>query len=195
MARKAQRRADTALISAVVSIIATNRHLAAAVVDAAVAEAPESRRSIIAGVAASFPSLQGQVGPALASAPFTGALAPPVPEPLGRPPPRFAPAPGPGLPEEIIDPLEPINRAIFDFNDAVDTLIFRPVAAVYGFLAPNLVKRSVQNFFANLNAPVVLANDLLQLTFEDAGITTARFAINTTVGLLASCAPRWRSAR
>lgn len=184
MARKAQRRADTALTSAVVSIIATNRHLAAAVIDAAVAEAPESRQSIIAGVAASFPSLRGQVGPALVSAPFTGAFAVPAPEPLGRPPPRFAPAPGPSLPEEVIDPLEPINRVIFDFNDTVDTLIFRPVAAVYGFIAPDLVKRSVRNFFANLNAPVILANDLLQLTFEDAGITTARFAINTTVGLL-----------
>lgn len=184
MARKAQRRADTALTSAVVSIIATNRHLAAAVVDAAVAEAPESRQSIIAGVAASFPSLRGQVGPTLVAAPFSRAFAVPTPEPLGRPPPSFAPAPGPGLPEQVIDPLEPINRAIFDFNDVVDTLIFRPVAAVYGFVAPDLVKRSVRNFFANLNAPVILANDLLQLTFEDAGVTTARFAINTTVGLL-----------
>ena len=184
MARKAQRRADTALTSAVVSIIATNRHLAAVVIDAAVAEAPESRQSIIAGVAASFPSLRGQVGPVPVAAPFSRAFAVPAPEPLGRPPPSFAPAPGPGLPEQVIDPLEPINRAIFDFNDVVDTLIFRPVAAVYGFIAPDLVKRSVRNFFANLNAPVILANDLLQLTFEDAGITTARFAINTTVGLL-----------
>jgi phospholipid-binding lipoprotein MlaA len=180
MARKAQRRADTALTSAVVSIIATNRHLAAAVVDAAVAEAPESRQSILAGVAQSFPRLGSQAGPTQVSVPFTA----PVPEPIGRPPPSFAVAQGPSLPEPVIDPLEPINRAIFDFNDVVDTLIFRPVAAVYGFIAPELVKRSVRNFFANLNAPVILANDLLQLTFEDAGVTTARFAINTTIGML-----------
>jgi phospholipid-binding lipoprotein MlaA len=180
MARKAQRRADTALTSAVVSIIAANRNLAGAVVDAAVAEAPESRNAIVAGVTASFPTLRDRLGP---TTPVGFTPAPPAPRPIGRPPPSPAPAPTPGLPEEVVDPLEPVNRVIFAVNDVLDTLVFRPVAVIYGYVTPDLVKESVNNFFANLNAPVILANDLLQGTFDDAGVTTARFLINSTVGL------------
>jgi len=86
--------------------------------------------------------------------------------------------------EAISDPIEPVNRVIFAFNDAVDIMIFRPIAAIYGFLAPDVVKSAVRRVFDNLNQPVVFANDLLQLDIVDAGVTVGRFAINSTAGVL-----------
>ncbi|MEE8247447.1 MAG: VacJ family lipoprotein [Alphaproteobacteria bacterium] len=191
MAHKARQRADAALTSAVVSIIAANRGLANAVISTAVAESPESRNSILAGVAASFPTLAAVPAVAMPAPLFTApgpapVFAPPAPAPLGRaaPPTGFAQEPRGVAQEEIIDPLEWLNRGIFVFNDTLDTLVLRPVAVIYGFIAPERVKESVRNFFANLNSPVLLANDLLQLTFGDAAVTTGRFAINTTIGVL-----------
>lgn len=191
MAHKARQRADAALTSAVVSIIAANRGLANAVISTAVAESPESRNSILAGVAASFPTLAAVPAVAMPAPLFTApgptpVFAPPAPAPLGRaaPPTGFAEEPRGVAQEEIIDPLEWLNRGIFVFNDTLDTLVLRPVAVIYGFITPERVKESVRNFFANLNSPVLLANDLLQLTFGDAAVTTGRFAINTTIGVL-----------
>lgn len=200
MAHKARQRADAALTSAVVSIIAANRGLANAVISTAVAESPESRNSILAGVAASFPTLAAVPAVAMPAPLFTApgpapvfavpapapVFAPPAPAPLGRaaPPTGFAEEPRGVGQEEIIDPLEWLNRGIFVFNDTLDTLVLRPVAVIYGFITPERVKESVRNFFANLNSPVLLANDLLQLTFGDAAVTTGRFAINTTIGVL-----------
>ena len=178
--RKARRRADAALTSTVVAIIASNVALADAVVEAAAAEAPDSRGSIMAGVAASFPFLAGRY----ATTPQTGLL-PPPPAPVGRAaPPPAAAEPARPVKEEIVDPLEQVNRGIFFFNTTLDTLVLRPVAVIYGFIMPELVKRSVHNFFANLSTPVLLANDLLHLTFDDAAVTSGRFLINSTIGVL-----------
>ncbi len=82
------------------------------------------------------------------------------------------------------DPLEPLNRAIFDFNKVVDGMFLRPAAVVYREVLPRPAQRGVNNFLANLRSPVVLANDLLQGEMERAGNTAGRFLINTTVGLL-----------
>ncbi len=186
-ARKARRRADAALTSAVLAIIAANKAQADAVVEAAVAQAPESRDSIVAGVAAAFPGLVGGDGaPAVPMATAMPApIAPPV-APIGRAAPPQAPVeePGPSVQEEIVDPLEPINRIVFAVNDTLDTLVFRPVAVIYGILVPEVAKRSVRNFFDNLGAPVRFANDLLQFTFKDAAVTGGRFLVNSTVGVL-----------
>jgi len=86
-------------------------------------------------------------------------------------------------PEQISDPLEGFNRAVFFVNDGLDSILIRPIAYAYGNLVPPFVKRRVSNFFGNLNEPVVFANDLLQLEFEDAGTVAARFLVNSTVGL------------
>ena len=86
-------------------------------------------------------------------------------------------------PEQISDPLEGFNRAVFFVNDGLDSILIRPIAYAYGNLVPPFVKRLVSNFFGNLNEPVVFANDLLQLEFEDAGTVAARFLVNSTVGL------------
>ncbi len=89
-----------------------------------------------------------------------------------------------GAGERIYDPFESVNRGIFFVNDVLDTFLFRPLAVGYRFVTTEGIRRSMRNFFLNLDSPVVLANDLLQLELGDAGVTTTRFVINSTVGLL-----------
>jgi phospholipid-binding lipoprotein MlaA len=84
--------------------------------------------------------------------------------------------------EEISDPLEPVNRGIFWLNDKLDVYLLEPVATGYDFVTPPRVQSSVSSFFRNLNYPIWLVSDLLQLNFSQAGMDTARFLINTTLG-------------
>ncbi len=85
---------------------------------------------------------------------------------------------------ELNDPVEPMNRIIFAFNDTVDLVVFRPLAIAYDWIMPEPVIQAVRRFFLNLDAPVILINDLLQGDFADAGVTLGRFGINSTIGLL-----------
>lgn len=89
-----------------------------------------------------------------------------------------------GEPSQIADPLEPVNRVIFAANLAVDTTVIEPVATLYRDVVPDPARDGVRNFLRNLESPVVLANDLLQRDIDAAGVTTKRFFINTTVGIL-----------
>ena len=84
---------------------------------------------------------------------------------------------------DVNDPIEPVNRFIFGFNQIVEDLILRPIAYTYNALMPDPGKEAVTNFLNNLSSPVVLANDLLQGEGERAWQTTQRMVINTTVGL------------
>lgn len=86
--------------------------------------------------------------------------------------------------QEINDPIEPVNRVFFEFNRGLDTLLLRPAATLYRGLTPPPIQEIVHNFLNNLKTPVVLLNDLLQGEGSRAGDTFARFAINTTVGIL-----------
>ena len=83
----------------------------------------------------------------------------------------------------INDPIEPLNRGVFEFNQALDAMFLRPLADFYRLLLPPLFQEAVHNFLANLRSPVVLANDLLQGEWERAGTTTSRFLVNSTVGV------------
>lgn len=85
---------------------------------------------------------------------------------------------------EAHDPLEPTNRAIYEFNNALDTAIMRPAAKAYRFVVPGPVRTGVHNVLSNLGTPVQLSNDMLQAKPRRAGDTTMRFLINTTVGVL-----------
>ena len=81
------------------------------------------------------------------------------------------------------DPLEPVNRGTFWVNNSLDRALFDPLTRVYRFITPNVFREAVQRFLLNLNSPAVLTNDLLQAQWLGAGRTTARFVINSTVGL------------
>ena len=83
----------------------------------------------------------------------------------------------------INDPLEPLNRTVFGFNQALDAMFIRPIADFYRLLLPAPLREGVHNVLANLRSPVIFANDLLQGEFDRAGTTTSRFLINSTLGV------------
>lgn len=83
----------------------------------------------------------------------------------------------------IPDPLEPVNRAVLQFNTGLDIILIEPLSSAYIFLLPEVVRDSVQNFFRNLRSPLYVANNVLQGDFGDAGVGAARFVINSTVGV------------
>ena len=85
---------------------------------------------------------------------------------------------------ETNDPLEPTNRAIYAFNNGLDTVIMRPAAQAYRFLIPAPVRGGIHNVLSNLGTPVQLGNDMLEGKPRRAGDTTMRFLINTTAGVL-----------
>lgn len=92
----------------------------------------------------------------------------------------------PGLEEPvkpIADPLEPINRVFFSFNDKLYFWALKPVASGYKMIVPQPARVSVRNFFSNIATPIRLANSLLQLNFKGAGNETVRFLLNSTFGL------------
>jgi phospholipid-binding lipoprotein MlaA len=92
-------------------------------------------------------------------------------------------AAAPGLAQDREnDPLEPVNRAVFEFNRVLDGLILEPAARMYRTVAPQFVRDGVDNFLVNLRTPIVLANDLLQGEFARAEKTLGRFMLNTILG-------------
>jgi phospholipid-binding lipoprotein MlaA len=80
------------------------------------------------------------------------------------------------------DPLEPVNRAVFKFNQTLDGLLLEPAAIMYRAATPRFVRTGVENFLNNLRTPVVLANDLLQGEWGRAEKTLGRFMLNTILG-------------
>ena len=85
--------------------------------------------------------------------------------------------------EPVSDPLEPMNRAIFGFNEKVDHYVLDPITRGYRFLVPAPARRGVERFFVNLKQPVVFTNLILQGRGRDAVLTFGRFAANTTLGV------------
>ena len=82
----------------------------------------------------------------------------------------------------IADPLEPVNRFIFGFNDKFYFWLMKPVAQGYSFVVPEFVRVRVRNAFENIKMPIRFVNSLLQLKIKAAGIELARFLMNSTIG-------------
>lgn len=82
------------------------------------------------------------------------------------------------------DPLEPVNRAIYHFNDGVDKAVLKPVAEAYREVLPQFVRTGVSNFFSNINDVLIALNNMLQGKLPDAVSDAGRVVINTTAGLL-----------
>jgi len=83
----------------------------------------------------------------------------------------------------VYDPIEPVNRGIFAFNDWFDRWLLEPVAIGWNALFPHSFHVSLRNVSENARGPVVLVNDLLQGKPIDAAEDLGRFLINTTAGL------------
>ena len=84
---------------------------------------------------------------------------------------------------ENVDPLEELNRPIFEFNQTLDQNLIEPIAISYRENTPESIKKGISNFFSNLGDVSTLANEILQLKAEDSLITLGRLLINTTIGL------------
>ena len=87
-------------------------------------------------------------------------------------------------PPNFPDPLEPFNRSMWAFNDAVIVAVVDPLGRVYRFVVPRFVRDRIRNFSANLIFPRNFAANLLQGRWREAADETSRFAVNTTVGIV-----------
>ena len=81
------------------------------------------------------------------------------------------------------DPLEPFNRQVYKFNDAVDQAVLKPVATTYQNVMPKPIRNGVKNFFSNLKDGWSVVNNALQLKGQNAADSLGRFGINTFLGL------------
>jgi phospholipid-binding lipoprotein MlaA len=80
------------------------------------------------------------------------------------------------------DPLEPMNRGVQRFNDAVDEAVFKPVARGYVSVTPSPVRTGVSNFFGNLGDLWSSVNAGLQLRPRETAENLMRFSVNTVLG-------------
>jgi phospholipid-binding lipoprotein MlaA len=84
---------------------------------------------------------------------------------------------------DLRDPLEPLNRQVYQFNSGVDAALIKPVATAYQALTPEPVRRGVSNFFDNLQDAWSFANNAMQLKGRAAADSLVRFGVNTLIGL------------
>ncbi len=81
-----------------------------------------------------------------------------------------------------VDPLEPVNRVFYKFNDVADTYVLRPVAKGYVWVLPAFARTGINNFFDNLAMPRNIVNAFLQGKGQQGLSDSARLLMNTTLG-------------
>lgn len=86
-------------------------------------------------------------------------------------------------PLAISDPIEPFNRAMYNFNAQLDRWVLMPVIGAYQKVIPRFARQGVTNFFDNLDDIRTGINQVLQLRPKRALQTTGRFLTNTTLGV------------
>jgi phospholipid-binding lipoprotein MlaA len=82
------------------------------------------------------------------------------------------------------DPAEGFNRAVFAFNEGLDTVLIKPVAQGYDTVMPLPARAGVGNFFGNIADIFIGVNNLLQGKPNQAASDGGRFLVNSTVGIL-----------
>ncbi len=81
------------------------------------------------------------------------------------------------------DPLEPLNRGFYKLNKTIDALYINPTSKIYDKIIPEAIRKLISNFFGNLNEIPTIINSLLQTKYKQAADSTARFTINSTLGV------------
>ena len=81
------------------------------------------------------------------------------------------------------DPIEPVNRGLFQVHEVIDGVILSPIAHIYNGVMPEAGQNGVRNALTNLASPVVLLNSVLQGDWPNANHTITRFVVNSTVGI------------
>lgn len=92
----------------------------------------------------------------------------------------------------VSDPLEPLNRAFFQFNDKMYFWVLKPVATGYRNVVAEDIRLCVRDFFHNLTSPIRIVNSLLQGKVKESGVEVARLVINSTVGIVGLADPAKR---
>ncbi len=85
--------------------------------------------------------------------------------------------------EATNDPLEPMNRAIFDFNLFFARVALRPAANAYTAVLPQEIRDAIRGVLDNAGEPVNFFNATLQGDFRRATHILGRIVINTTLGI------------
>jgi phospholipid-binding lipoprotein MlaA len=81
------------------------------------------------------------------------------------------------------DPFEPMNRALYEFHDTVDTAVVKPVAQAYVDVVPEFARTAVSNVFNNIEDLISAVNDLLQGKLDKLDDDLGRVLLNTVWGL------------
>jgi phospholipid-binding lipoprotein MlaA len=82
-----------------------------------------------------------------------------------------------------VDPLEPMNRGLYQVHDVVDTNLIKPIAQAYVDVVPQLVRQGVSNVFNNIDDLISAVNGLLQGKPDKAGDDLGRVMLNTLFGI------------
>lgn len=85
--------------------------------------------------------------------------------------------------QQIADPLAPVNKVMFHFNDKLYFWGIKPVTQVYSHIVPEEFRFVISNFYDNLWAPCRMLNNLFQLRFKAAGNELIRFLFNSFAGI------------
>jgi len=98
------------------------------------------------------------------------------------------------LPRSVPDPLEPLNRLMWDFNKGLMADVIKPTSKVYRFIVVKPIRTGIGNFGRNLTYPGRLINNLLQKKWVGARDESYRFVYNTTVGVAGffDVATKWK---
>jgi len=86
-------------------------------------------------------------------------------------------------PNGFYDPLEKMNRKTHSFNKSLDKVFLRPAGKVYGLVVSDFADILINNFTNNLSEPSNVANRLMQGNLKESSSSTARFIVNTTIGI------------
>lgn len=85
--------------------------------------------------------------------------------------------------QQIPDPMAPMNKVMFHFNDKLYFWALKPVTQVYSHTVPEDFRIVFSNAYDNLLAPVRMLNHLLQFRFKPAGNELIRFLFNSFAGV------------
>ncbi len=98
------------------------------------------------------------------------------------------------LPKSVPDPIEPLNRIVYSFNNGIMTVVIKPTANLYRHIVIKPVRTGISHFGRNLSFPGRLLNNMLQGKWSGARDETTRFVCNTTVGVAGfwDVATRWK---
>jgi len=91
--------------------------------------------------------------------------------------------------DHVFDPLGGYNRFMTKVNDKLYFWVLKPVAKGFSIVIPEAGRKAINHCFRNILFPVRLVNNLLQFKIKRAGIETARFGVNTTIGVLGLADP------